>query len=153
WLRSLESERAQLLEGTEGAGGQVFWSPDSSSIGFYTPSGVSSAGTLRKIDVEGGSARTLGGATGYFGGSWSKKGVILFGGGVSSPLFRISQSGGEAAQLTQLEPNQSSHRYPAFLPDGLHFLFLATGTPEVQGIYVGSLDAQHPRRLFAANSK
>jgi hypothetical protein len=38
------------------------------------------------------------------------------------------------------------------LPDGRHFLFLATGTPEVQGIYLGTLDSTDAVRLVAADT-
>ncbi len=153
WLRPLQSEQAKLLENTDGAG-PPFWSPDSQSVGFATRNDATGRFSLKKIDIAGGTPRTLADITGFFGGSWSNNGTILFSaGGSGSPLFRIPQSGGEPVQVTRLEPNQSGQRYPVFLPDGRHFLFLATGTPDVQGIYLGSLDSQLSRRLFAADSK
>ena len=51
--------------------------------------------------------------------------------------------------LTHLEtPAQSSHRFPQFLPDGRHFLYYVTGSPEVRGVYVGSLDGSQTHRLI-----
>src|SRR5207244_3076294 len=44
------------------------------------------------------------------------------------------------------------HRLPHFLPGGRQFLFYAVGTPETQGIYLGSLDAPETKRLTAADA-
>ena len=49
--------------------------------------------------------------------------------------------------MTRLEPGQASHRLPQFLPGGRRFLFFATGAPEVQGVFVGSLDSTDAKRL------
>jgi dipeptidyl aminopeptidase/acylaminoacyl peptidase len=38
------------------------------------------------------------------------------------------------------------------LPDGRHFLFYTLGTPDIQGVYVGRLDAPESRRLLNADS-
>ncbi len=53
--------------------------------------------------------------------------------------------------VTQLD-RQNSHRFPFFLPDGRQFLFLAQGTPETAGIYLGSLDSAETQRLTAADT-
>ena len=79
-------------------------------------------------------------------------GIILFTPTSRSPLFRIPASGGAAVAVTKLE-KQNSHRFPQFLPGGRQFLFYATGTPDTQGIYLGSLDSKDRTRLFAADSK
>ncbi len=52
WLRSLDSQEARPLAGTEGAQ-YPFWSPDSRSIGF------TAGGTLKRIDLASGLVRTL----------------------------------------------------------------------------------------------
>jgi dipeptidyl aminopeptidase/acylaminoacyl peptidase len=47
---------------------------------------------------------------------------------------------------------ENSLRYPRFLPDGRHFLYVArSGRSQQSGAYVGSLDAK-PLRLFATTS-
>ncbi len=56
-----------------------------------------------------------------------------------------------AVAVTKLD-RQSSHRFPSFLPDGRQFLFLAQGTPETAGIYLGSLDSAETQRLTAADT-
>ena len=52
WLRSLVTGSAQPVKGTDGAE-FPFWSPDSRSIGFFAE------GKLSRLDVDGGSVRTL----------------------------------------------------------------------------------------------
>src|SRR6476660_7870949 len=61
-------------------------------------------------------------------------------------LWKVGSNGGTAERLTNLDVSKhSTHRWPSFLPDGKHFLFLATnhaGLDEAQnGIYLGSVDS------------
>jgi len=144
WLRSLVSTTAQPLAGTEGAA-YPFWSPDNRSIGFVAD------GKLKRFDIGGGTPQTLTTVTGPRGGTWNADGVIVFTPTAASPLFRVPASGGQAVAVTKLD-RQSSHRFPFFLPDGRQFLFLAQGTPETGGIYLGSLDSAETRRLTAADT-
>jgi len=147
WLRSLDSPLARPLKGTEGASGQ-FWSPDSRSVGFV-------AGTrLKRMDIDGGSVRTLASAVPLaLGASWNRDGTIIFANNPSGPLFRISAQGGEPAEATRVEsPRQRGHESPQFLPDGRHFLFFVTGSPEARGVYVGQLDGNDTKRLFDAET-
>ena len=49
---------------------------------------------------------------------------------------------------------EQSHRWPVFLPDGKHFIYLAanfTGQLENNAIFLGSLDSQE-RRLLVSTS-
>ena len=77
--------------------------------------------------------------------------MILFPIVPDSPLFKVSAKGGEPARLTQLEPHQTGHRSPQFLPDGRHFLYYAMGSSEVRGIYVGDLRGDRSQRLLDAD--
>ena len=143
WLRRLDTTAAQPLPGTEGAS-DPFWSPDSRSVGFF-------AGTkLKRMDVGGGSPQTLTDATNR-GGAWGPDGTILFTRTAASPLSRIPASGGEPVAVTKLD-KQLNHRFPQFLPGGRQFLFYAQGTPETDGIYLGSLDSPEVKRLAAADT-
>ena len=49
-----------------------------------------------------------------------------------------------------------THRWPWFLPDGKHFLFLATshtgGDPKPNGIYFGSVDNKETHQIVASDS-
>ena len=146
WLRSLATTTARPLVGTERAA-YPFWSPDGRSIGFFADA------KLKRIDLESesGAARTVADANNLNGGTWNADGVILFTWNRSSPLFRVPASGGTPVAITTLA-GQTSHRFPAFLPDGRHFLYYAEGTPDTRGIYLGALDAQSTSRLTAADT-
>jgi serine/threonine protein kinase/Tol biopolymer transport system component len=144
WLRSLDRATAQPLSGTEGAG-FPFWSPDSRAVGFWAD------GKLKRINVEGGSAQTITDAAPR-GGAWNADGSIVFAPRALGPLFVVRASGGEIKQVTRLDDQQSSHRFPHFLADGRQFLFYAQGTPATAGIYLGSLDGAPPKRLAASDA-
>jgi Tol biopolymer transport system component len=89
------------------------------------------------------------------GGTWNRDGIILFSPGSGDGLYRISADGGALTQLTKLNSSASeiSHRWPCFLPDGRHFLYISySGQPDKGGIFVGSLDSKESKRLLASVS-
>jgi hypothetical protein len=140
---------AQALAGTEGT--EVpFWSPDSRHLAFVA------GGKLRRIEVSGGSSQILCDAARGRGGSWSRDGVIVFAPDLASPIQRVAATGGVPAPVTTVDParGETSHRWPSFLPDGRHFVYMAWGGPSAGGhpIYVGSLDGGPPRLLLRAAS-
>jgi serine/threonine protein kinase len=146
WVRSLDSLTATPLSRTEGAT-YPFWSPDGRTVGFFADA------KLKRVDVEGGRAQTLVPSIGVpRGAAWGPGDVILFSSGTSSPLFRISASGGPTAVATAaLAPRESGQSFPRFLPDGRRFVFF-TGTEAMRGIYLGSLDSRTIKRLGAADA-
>ena len=150
WLRPLDSELARPLSGTEDAE-QPFWFPDGRWIGFYAQA------KLKRVSPSGGSAQTIAdvGRMGFANlAAANDKGDIVFSGN-RSPLFRVRQSDGTVQQLTRLDSSraENSHRFPAFLPDGRHFLFLArSGRPENNALYLGSLDSPETRRVMTVHS-
>jgi len=145
WLRPLDSEAAKPLAGTE-SGFEPFWSADSKSVGFFSHQ------ALKRIDIESGTVQTLADAPTPRGGTWNRQGTILFAPAGNGPLYRVPATGGRPEQVTQQRtPQEASHRQPAFLPDGHHFLFWIIGPPEVQGEYVGSLDSKDFRRVCQAD--
>jgi dipeptidyl aminopeptidase/acylaminoacyl peptidase len=139
YVRSLDAGAAHALSGAEGAQ-YPFWSPDGRSLGYF------GAGKLRTIDVAGGSPLTLCSAAEGKGGAWSPAGVIVFTPGPTSPLFKVSEKGGEATAITKLDVprGDDSHRHPRFLPDGKHFLYIArsqkTASTEGHPVLAASLD-------------
>jgi serine/threonine protein kinase/Tol biopolymer transport system component len=148
WVRPIDSLQAQLLPGTEGAG-YPFWSPDNRFIGFFA------GGRLKKVDATGGPPLTLCDAINGRGGTWNREGVILFAPTTSSPVHRVPAAGGEPTPITTLDQskNVQSHRWPFFLPDGRHFLYVAGGPFSSQEsptntIMVGSLDSKESKALF-----
>jgi len=145
WIRSLEASEAQPLSGTEGAR-FPFWSPNSRSIGFFAE------GKLNKIDLGGTAPQFL--ATvpgGSLGGTWSADGVIVVG-SVTGPLYRVSDSGGEAVAMTTVERPQDGHRWPFFLPDGRHLLFMSGLIGRTTDVYVHTLGSGESQLLLQADS-
>ena len=131
----MDSLTARELPGTEDANG-LFWSPDSSSIGFVA------GDKLKRVDASGGAAQTVCDAPGFEGGSWSKDGVILFGSGKGG-LRRVPATGGTPVPVTTASGGTNAgHRYPYFLPDGRSFLYTLTGTEQnTGGVFLSSLDS------------
>jgi len=146
WLRPLDQVSAQPLAGTEGAS-FPFWAPNGRAVGFFAE------GKLKRIDLTGGALQVLADAPYPRGGTWNADGVIVFAPTIADPLLRVAATGGTAVPVTQLVAGQGSHRWPQFLPDGRRFLFLmATGQPQTQGVYVGSLDGGEPTRVMPAET-
>jgi Tol biopolymer transport system component len=151
WIRPLDSLDARIVADVSGGSIFPFWSPDSSSLGFWTQ------GQLKKVEASGGSPQTLCDVTGTFGGgAWSREGVIVFS-QASSGLRQVSADGGTPSPLTSLDParQETRHAFPSFLPDGRHFVYLRTSTNrENSGIFAGTLNAkpeqQSPLRIAAA---
>src|SRR5260370_556201 len=148
WIRPMDSLHARLLPGTEAAG-FPFWSPDGRYIGFFA------GGKLTEIDRRGGPPSIICDAPDGRGGSWNQQDDIVFTPTVNSPIYRVSASGGPISQLTTQGPskNETTHRWPAFLPDGRHFIFLSgsTFTPResaTTSILMASLDSKETKLLF-----
>ena len=137
WLRDLESVEAHQLAGTENVA-SLIWSPDSRFIAF------GSGSQLKKVDIGGGSpVKLCDSATAVGSGAWSPNGVIVFGGRGAGAVQKVSEAGGVASPVTALDParGETYHSFPAFLPDGRHFVYLRNSAT-VQGIYAGSLDSK-----------
>ena len=142
WVRSLDAEKPELLAGTEDANAP-FWSPDSRSIGYFAN------GKLFKVDAAHGRPQQLCEVRESGGGAWNRDGVILFAG--PEGLERISAQGGTPVLATKVDAKEEAHRWPYFLPDGRHFLFLGDAqTTENHRIRLGSLDSQETQVLFGA---
>jgi Tol biopolymer transport system component len=78
-----------------------------------------------------------------FGGAWSRQGVIVFA-GAGGVLQRVAASGGQPVPVTRPDAakGEKTHRWPSFLPDGRHFLYLArNAVPDKSALCAGSLDA------------
>ena len=154
WVRSLNTPTALPLEGTEGAFYPI-WSPDGRFLAFQ---GSGSSGlALLRVAAGGGPVVTICETSGLAGGTWNQDDVILF----SSPgtaVQRVSASGGVPSAVTvpDTEGGGTFHREASFLPDGRHFLYVATGVDRGGGgasLYVGSLDPDEPsKRLLEDGS-
>ena len=150
WKYEVGSRRASSLDGTRGAS-YPFWSPDGQFIGFFAD------GKLKKVELSGGQPQVLCDAPNGRGGTWNRDGVILFTPeGLGVGVFRVSSSGGSPVEVTRPDKSrfEQSHRWPVFLPDGKHFLYLGAnfaGQLENNAIFLGSLDSQE-RRLLVSTS-
>jgi len=145
YLRPLSSLTGQPLAGTEDSS-YPFWSPDGREIGFFA------GGKLKKIEASGGPPQVLCNAAIGRGGAWSKDGVIVFAPGPSDSLLRVAAAGGPTEPATKLdvERGENSHRWPAFLPDGQHFLYWARSSHGVQEhtVCIGSLGSLQAKPLM-----
>src|SRR6266403_4820232 len=145
WTNEVGGRQTNSLAGTQGAS-YPFWSPDGKFIGFFAD------GKLKKVDASGGQTQVLCDAPNGRGGAWNRDGVIVFTPDALQGLFRVSSWGGSPVELTKPDGSrfQASHRWPVFLPDGKHFLYLASnfsGQLEYNAIFLGSLDSQETRLL------
>jgi Tol biopolymer transport system component len=148
WVRPLSGPAAIAVAGTRGANAP-FWSPDSRFLGFFAD------GKLKKVDASGGPPQILADAPQGRGGSWGSGGVIVFCTGTRDGLSRVASSGGAVSRATQLDVSRAeySHRWPWFLPDGRHFVFLVQANrPDTRGIAVASLDSPERTLLIPGNS-
>jgi eukaryotic-like serine/threonine-protein kinase len=151
WLQSLAAGTVAPLAATDG-GRFPFWSPDSRSVGFF------SGGKLKVMDSSGGPVQTICDAPNPRGGAWGRSGVIVFAPDVGTGLSRVAASGGTPSPLTALADRKrhTTHRWPSFLPDGKHVLYLAANhanpRSEESGIYVASLEGGTPRRVMSSYS-
>ena len=149
WVRSLDSLTMQPLPGTDSAT-YAFWSPDSRSIAFF------SGGKLRRVDVAGGPPQILCDAGGGAGGAWNREGTIIFAPDNGTALYRVPPSGGAPTPITTLDESQLevAHKYPQFLPDGKHFLYLAQNAQtENSSVNVGQLDSKEIKRIVNTRAK
>jgi eukaryotic-like serine/threonine-protein kinase len=151
-VQRIGSDRITLLQGTQGAS-YPFWSPDGAYIGFFANE------KLQKISVAGGAPQILAPALAGRGASWGSKGVIIYSEDAESSIRRVNSDGSGAAMVTQTirQPNEQSHRWPLFLPDGDHFLFWGGGfgiskDDHFSGLYVTSLAAQSRKLVVLCHS-
>jgi serine/threonine protein kinase len=142
WLRALDALQAQAMPFTEDAS-YPFWSPDSRSIGFFAQ------GKLKRIAASGGPAQVVCEVPDGRGGSWNREDVIVFASSAGSPgtIQRIPASGGVPSDVTK---TAGVLRFPVFLPDSRHFLYLVTrGSSEKDGVFLSALDGKDNRRILA----
>ncbi len=148
WLWRLNSPDPVDLAGTEDAYDPC-WSPDSRSIAYMS----SVENGLYRVPASGGSPTKVCSATDGRGMSWGRKGVIAFAPAASGPLYQVPAGGGTPEPVTTLDRarGEASHRFPCFLPDGDHFLFV-TLPPGPRGfpVYVGSLTSKKVQHIMEA---
>ena len=150
-IERIGSTEMTILPGTEGAS-YPFWSPDITHVAFFAD------GKLKKIAVSGGVSEVLASAADGRGGTWNSNGVIVFAPQSSGWLWKVNADGSGLTSLTDKIFNgatEASHRWPLFLPDGNHFLFLTASFNNAvneDGIYLSSLTGKEKSLLVLAHS-
>jgi Tol biopolymer transport system component len=136
YVRTLDTLNAEAIAGTDGAK-QPFWSPDSQSLAYFAQ------GKLMRVGI-GGSPVEVCEARDARGGAWSSAGIIVFSpNSYDRGLMRVPAGGGTPEPATQLDRTQgeNSHRWPVFLPDGIHFVyFVRSSLTERRGVYLGNVN-------------
>jgi len=68
--------------------------------------------------------------------------------------MRVSATGGNPVAITKIDSTQpASHRWPFFLPDGKHFLYLDVNTRDLADtVYYASMDGRERRPLLQSRS-
>ena len=148
WMRPLNALSARALEGTDGTT-RPFWSPDSKFLAFFAE------GKLKKVDIAGGPPTKICDAPSGADGSWSSEGVILFDGVTGDPIQRVSAAGGTPVVEVKPDPSRKETQvaWPAFLPDGKHFLYTAVGQKTEDSMFrIGSLGSSESRPVAPAQT-
>ena len=143
-VRNLDSATVQLVPGTEG-GALPFWSPDSRYVGFYAN------GKLQRYDFRSANIQAIAAPPTFEGATWNRDGTILYGGTVG-PLYRVPAEGGTPVAATKLDTSRGevSHRWPVFMPDGRHYVFVVAPNNHVR---FASLNDNAARDLFPVDAK
>ena len=145
WIRPLDTLEARPLPGTEGAVRPI-WSPDSRWIAFV------GGGKLRKVAISGGPPQSICDAPTGADGSWNKDGVILFDGTDNDPIWRVDAAGG-APKVEVESSKEGAVGWPAFLPDGRHFLYMSGVGSDTSKLMVRALGAKEGVEVLRTASK
>jgi eukaryotic-like serine/threonine-protein kinase len=146
WVRALDALEAAPLPGTEDPS-SPFWSPDGKSLGFFADQ------KLKTIPAAGGPPQTVCAAAVRSNGAWGA-GIIVFSQNFTAKdgLYAVADSGGEPRQLVSESKRVLWARWPRFLPDGRHFLFMAR---DDAGRYLaaGEIGSSRIQRLTPLSSR
>jgi Tol biopolymer transport system component len=156
FVQQVGSPNVLEIPGTNGAS-YPFWSPDGEYVAFFA------GGKLQKVSAKGGVPQVLAKVTYPRGGSWGSKNVILYAPSAAGSIWQVNADGTGAASVTDkldeigAATPKTSHRWPLFLPDGEHYLFLfaefGTGTENTNTVIcLASLGSTKVKKLVAARS-
>jgi Tol biopolymer transport system component len=131
-----------------------FWSPDAREIAFFAD------GKLKRVAADGGPVQVICDAPDARGGNWAESGTIIFSATRNSPVLRVPAVGGTPVAVTQVKPASElgqgiSNRWPKFLPDGEHFLYMhaPNGTcSDLSELRFASLDGKQDVSVLKACS-
>jgi Tol biopolymer transport system component len=148
WVRDLDSISGRVLEGTEGVT-SMFWKPDGTALAFFA------AGKLKAVDLTGGAPFTICDVRQGIGltGTWGADGQILFASVAGDVLEGVNASGGDPVEVRRPDPGRGEYRvvWPAFLPDGRRYLYLAAGRDDTGAIMLAGPGFE-PREVLKVKS-
>ena len=151
-VQKVGGRKADTLPGTQGAS-YPFFSPDNQFVAFFAD------GKLKKSAVSGGPPQVLVIAANGRGGSWGTKNIVLYAPNTGRSIWKINADGTHPEDLTAkyFLPEESSHRFPVFLPDGDHFLFWGGNFKNVEddpdsGIYLASVSGVGRKKIVLTHS-
>jgi Tol biopolymer transport system component len=136
------------LAGTDGTS-RPFWSPDGRYLGFFA------GGKLKKVDIGGGPPTKICDAPTGSDGTWSPEGVILYDGTGSDPIQRVAAAGGTPVVAVKQDASRKETQigWPAFLPDGRHFIYMAINQKVDESAYrIGALDSTETKAFAPAQT-
>ena len=149
YVRAMNALSTRMLPATDGAVIPV-WSPDSKQIAFFAD------GNLKRMGMNDDGAQLICPAPAPRGGDWGPANVIVFAPSASGALMQVPASGGTPTPATTLDKSASetAHRFPQFLPDGKHFLYVALpGKDNNSATRVGTLDAKTGPIILSASGR
>ena len=147
WIMDLGTGRSYQIPDASHVEQQPFWSPDSSTVGYFANMGR----TIKKVPARGGQSATVCdiSSLGYGGAAaWGSHGEIildLWGGDWTKgiELLSVSQDGGTPQPYEQFQRTErEGYQAPAYLPGGKTLLFVtvhADGTSELMLTTDGTL--------------
>ena len=156
YLRQLDQWTQQPIPGTEN-GGNPFFSPDGKWLGFVV---WGDKGLFKvSLSLGGGDPEEICKCAAAYGIVWGPDDRIYFGSG-NGRIFRVSASGGEPEEITQLdeEAGEVSHRLPHVLPNNQAVLFTALrykpffDNEERAQIFVQSLETGERKLIIEGGS-
>ena len=141
WVRHLHAIDARPIPGTKNAFAP-FWSPDGKHLGYFI------RGELRRVSLDGSGSEKLAESINSRGGTWGSDGHIIFARDTTSELLRIPAAGGKAETILPFDSarNETSHRWPFYLPDGRHFLYSSQSGVN-RSVFVASVDGKTRRKV------
>ena len=117
WRRALDADAAEPLKSTDSAT-LPRWSGDGGAVYFFAQS------ALQRTRIADGHVERLADAPAPAGAAIAPDGTVLFAPTGSGPLKRLA--GGTLTDATQLRNRERAHTFPAYLPDGRSFVYVAT---------------------------
>ncbi len=151
WVRPVNSLTARILTDAYRYS-YPFWSPDNKFIAYFNND------KLMKVSLEAGTSLPICDVQNGRGGSWSINGYIIIAPDSYGGLYKVNSSGGTLEPVVKIDSTNTglSLRWPYFLPDGEHFVYMQRAYGSISaaedGIYAASLEGESSKLLINSPS-